>query len=136
MYQPEHLRTFLAVADALSFSRAAERLGIRQSTVSQHIHKLETAVGRALIVRDTRTVALTAEGEAMTGFARDILAAHELAVSHFTGSGLSGRLRFGVTDDIALTAVPRMLREFRRLYPRVDLELTVAQNDVLQRRIE
>jgi len=136
VYQPEHLRTFLAVAETLSFSRTGERLGIGQPTVSMHIRKLELSVGRPLFVRDTRTVTLTADGEALTGFARDILAAHELAVSHFTGSGLSGRLRFGVTDDLALTAVPRVLREFRRLYPRVDLDLTVAQNDVLHRRIE
>jgi DNA-binding transcriptional LysR family regulator len=135
VYQPEHLRTFLAVAETLSFSRAGERLGIGQPTVSMHIRKLELSVGRPLFIRDTRSVILTADGDTMTGFARDILAAHEHAVSHFTGSGLSGRLRFGVTDDLAITAVPRILREFRRLYPRVDLDLTVAQNDVLHRRI-
>ena len=136
MYDPEQLRTFLAVAQSLSFTRAGEQLGLGQPTVSQHIRKLEQAVGRALFVRDTRTVALTADGEKLAGFARDILAAHEQAVSYFTGSGLSGRLRFGVTDDLALTPLPRMLREFRQLYPRVALELTVAQSPTLYKRIE
>jgi DNA-binding transcriptional LysR family regulator len=135
-YDPELLRTFLAVAQSLSFTQAAKNLGIRQPTVSQHVRKLERAVGRPLFVRDTRTVTLTADGEAMAGFARTILAAHQQAVAHFTGSGLRGRLRFGVTDDLALTPLPRILRDFRQLYPRIDLELTVAQSPNLLRRIE
>lgn len=136
MYDPDLLRTFLAVAQSLSFTQAARRLGIGQPTVSQQVRRLERAVGRTLFVRDTRRVTLTADGEAMAGFARSILAAHEQAVGYFTGSGLSGRLRLGVTDDLALTPVPRILRGFRELYPRVDLELTVSQSAVLQRRVE
>jgi DNA-binding transcriptional LysR family regulator len=131
----DQLRTFLAVAQALSFTRAAESLGVGQSTVSQHVRKLESSIGRALLVRDTHRVRLTADGEAMAGFARDILAAQEQAVGYFTGSRLRGRLRFGVTDDLALTPLPRILRQFRQLYPRIDLELTVGQNEVLRRRI-
>ena len=136
MYDPELLRTFLAVAQSLSFTRAAEGLGIRQPTVSQHVRRLEEQVGRPLFVRDTRRVALTSDGEAMAGFAREILAAEERAVGYFTGSHLQGRLRFGVTDDLALTPLPRILRDFRQLYPRIDLELTVLQNESLLRRIE
>jgi DNA-binding transcriptional LysR family regulator len=45
-------------------------------------------------------------------------------------------LRFGVTDDLALTPVPRILRDFRQLYPRIDLELTVSQSGTLRRRVE
>jgi DNA-binding transcriptional LysR family regulator len=136
MYEPDQLRTFLAVARSLSFTQAARALGISQPTVSQHVRRLEDAVGRPLLVRDTRTTALTADGEAMAGFAVSILAAHEHAVAHFTGSGLAGRLRVGVTDDLALTPLPRILRDFRRLYPRIDLELTVAQSGNLLRRVD
>jgi DNA-binding transcriptional LysR family regulator len=136
MYDPAWLRTFLAVSQSLSFTQAAAALGLGQPTVSQHVRKLEDAVGRPLFVRDTHSVVLTADGDAMAGFARSILAAHDQAVGYFTGSGLSGRLRFGVTDDLALTSVPRVLRDFRALYPRIDLELTVAQSDVLHRRVE
>jgi DNA-binding transcriptional LysR family regulator len=136
VYDPELLRTFLAVTQSLSFTRAAEALGIRQPTVSQHVRRLEEAVGRPLLVRDTRSVALTSDGEAMAGFAREILAAQERAVGYFTGSHLSGRLRFGVTDDLALTPLPKILRDFRQLYPRIDLELTVLQNEALLRRVE
>ena len=128
MYDPELLRTFVAVAQSLSFTRAGETLGLRQPTVSQHVRRLEDAVGRPLFVRDTRSVALTSDGEAMAAFARDILAAQERAVGYFTGSHLQGRLRFGVTDDLALTPLPRILRDFRQLYPRIDLELAVLPN--------
>jgi len=135
-FDPEQLRSFLAVAQSLSFTQAAERLGIGQPTVSQHVRKLEATAGRPLLLRDTRSVSLTSDGEAMAGFAREILAAQELALGYFTGSGLRGRLRFGTTDDLALTPLPRILRQFRQLYPRIDLELTVAQNEVLRRRID
>ena len=116
MYDPEQLRTFLAVAESLSFTRAAARLEIGQPTVSQHVRKLESSVGRRLFVRDTRTVRLTADGDALAEFARTILSAHQRAETYFSGSGLSGRLRFGVADDLALTPLPRILRDFRRLY--------------------
>ncbi|MEV0291801.1 LysR family transcriptional regulator [Kribbella sp. NPDC050820] len=67
MYEPELLQTFLAVAQSLSFTRAGASLGVAQSTVSQQVRRLEQAVGRALFVRDTRSVTLTADGEAMAG---------------------------------------------------------------------
>lgn len=136
MYDIEQLRTLLAVARTLSFTRAAQELGIGQPTVSQHVRKLEAAVGRTLFLRDTRTVTLTADGEALAGFARTILAVAQEASDFFAGSVLRGRLRFGVSDDLALTALPRILRDFRRLYPRIDLELTVSQSGHLHRRLE
>lgn len=136
MYDIEQLRTLLAVARTLSFTRAAQELGVGQPTVSQHVRKLEAAVGRTLFLRDTRTVTLTADGEALAGFARTILAVQQEATDFFAGSVLRGRLRFGVSDDLALTALPRILRDFRRLYPRIDLELTVSQSGHLHRRLE
>jgi DNA-binding transcriptional LysR family regulator len=67
---PVLLQTFLAIAQTRSFTRAAEPLGLRQSTVSQHIRKLEDEAGRRLFVRDTHSVTMTADGEAMIEFAR------------------------------------------------------------------
>jgi DNA-binding transcriptional LysR family regulator len=132
---PLLLRTFLAIAESLSFTQAADRLHLSQPTVSQHVRRLEDSIGRQLFRRDTRTVELTEDGEAMTGFARTILAAHEHAASYFTGSALRGRLRFGASDDLALTQLPQILREFRQLHPRIDLELTVTQSGLLHRRL-
>jgi len=134
-FDPTLLRTFLAVANGLSFTRAAEQLGLSQPTVSQHVRRLEDAAGRQLIQRDTRSVSLTDNGEAMAGFARTILAAIDEAVSYFTGSAMSGRLRFGAADELAVSELPTILREFRQLYPRINLELTVTQSGTLLRRL-
>lgn len=135
MFDPTQLRTFLTVAQTLSFTQAGHQLGLSQPTVSQHIRRLEAAAGRQLLQRDTRAVSLTDNGEAMAGFARTILAAHDAASSYFTGSAMRGRLRFGAADDLALTQLPRILRDFRQLYPQINLELTVTQSGNLQRRL-
>ena len=134
-FDPVLLRTFLAVVSGLSFTGAAQQLGLSQPTVSQHVRRLEESAGRQLIRRDTRTVSLTDNGEAMAGFARTILAANDEAVSYFTGSAMRGRLRFGAADELALTELPTILREFRQLYPRINLELTVTQSGILYRRL-
>lgn len=136
MFEPVLLRTFLTVARTLSFTEAARSLGLSQPTVSQHVRRLEDVAGRQLVVRDTRAVALTDNGEAMAGFARTILAAHDQAASYFTGTAMRGRLRFGAADDLALTHLPRVLRNFRELYPQINLELTVTQSGQLIRRLQ
>lgn len=136
MFDPIVLTTFVAVAETLSFTQAGTRLGLSQPTVSQHIRKLETTAGRILVNRDTRIVSLTDNGEAMLGFARAILAAQDDAAQYFTGSAMRGRLRFGAADDLALTHLPGILREFRQLYPHINLELTVSQSRSLRRRLD
>jgi DNA-binding transcriptional LysR family regulator len=136
VFDPIHLRTFLAVASTLSFTQAARQLGISQPSVSQHIRRLEESAGRVLLLRDTREVKLTDNGEAMAGFARTILAANDEAVTYFTGSAMKGRLRFGAADDLALAPLPAVLRTFRQLYPRINLELTVTQTHVLKKRLD
>ncbi|MFF3244872.1 LysR substrate-binding domain-containing protein [Streptomyces sp. NPDC002870] len=135
MYDPVQLRTFLAVAQTLSFTQAARRLGLRQSTVSQHVRRLEDATGRQLFTRDTHSVELTEDGEAMLGFARTILQAHERAAAFFTGTRLRGRLRFGASEDFVLTRLPEILESFRRDHPEVDLELTVELSGTLHERL-
>ncbi|MCX5394224.1 LysR substrate-binding domain-containing protein [Streptomyces sp. NPDC006482] len=135
MYEPTQLRTFLAVAQTLSFTQAARRLGVRQSTVSQHVRRLEEATGRPLFSRDTHSVELTEDGEAMLGFARAILQAHERAAAWFGGTRLRGRLRFGASEDFVTTRLPEILESFRREHPEVDLELTVELSGTLQDRL-
>ncbi|MEU8675054.1 LysR substrate-binding domain-containing protein [Streptomyces sp. NPDC048560] len=136
MYDPAQLRTFLAVAQTLSFTQAARRLGVRQSTVSQHVRRLEDATGRQLFARDTHSVDLTEDGEAMLGFARSILQAHERASAFFTGTRLRGRLRFGASEDFVLTRLPEILEAFRRDHPEVELELTVELSGTLHQQLE
>ncbi|MFK0157267.1 LysR family transcriptional regulator [Streptomyces sp. NPDC090493] len=135
MYDPSQLRTFLAVAQTLSFTQAARRLGLRQSTVSQHVRRLEDAAGRQLFSRDTHSVELTEDGEAMLGFARRILEVHEQAAAFFTGTRVRGRLRFGASEDFVLTRLPEILEGFRHDHPEVDLELTVELSGTLHEQL-
>jgi DNA-binding transcriptional LysR family regulator len=71
------LRTFASVADSGGFSRAGERVHRTQSTISQHIKKLEEQAGRQLLKRSARAVQLTPDGERMLGYARRILSLHD-----------------------------------------------------------
>ncbi|WP_329579044.1 LysR substrate-binding domain-containing protein [Kitasatospora sp. NBC_01250] len=135
MFDPVQLRSFLAVAQSGGFTRAAQRLGLRQSTVSQHVRRLEEAANRRLFLRDTHSVQLTSEGEAMLGFARTILEAHEQALGYFAQTQVRGRVRFGASEDFVYTELPQILRGFRRSNPQVDLELTVGLSAVLYEQL-
>jgi len=120
------LRSFLAVEETGSFTLAAQRLGLSQSTVSQHVQRLETGLGRRLLERDTHKVTLSADGEALLGHARSMLTIAGQVESHFNEGSLRGRIRFGVSEDLVTSQLPMILEGFARSHPSVDLELTVA----------
>jgi DNA-binding transcriptional LysR family regulator len=132
---PVLLKTFLAVAGARSFTRAAQRLALGQSTVSQHVHKLELVVSQELFLRDTHSVELTAAGRAMVGFATGIIEAIDTATGYFAKHDVRGRIRFGASEDFALSGLPEVLRRFRAGHPAVELELTVDLGDVLREKL-
>src|ERR1700758_652529 len=113
-FDPALLTSFVTVVNAGSFTEAGRRLGLRQSTISQHVRRLEQATGRRLFVRDTHSVALTADGEAMLGLAHGILNANERARRYFAGSELRGRIRFGASEDFVQSCLPEVRRRFSR----------------------
>jgi DNA-binding transcriptional LysR family regulator len=136
MLDPVLLDSFLTVAQTRNFSEAGRRLGLRQSTVSQHVRKLEAAAGRRLFVRDTHSVVPTADGEAMVGFARSILEANDRAQRYFAGSELRGRVRFGTSEDFVSSRLPEVLRDFVQRHPLVDVELTVDLSATLNTMLD
>ncbi|MDQ0321840.1 DNA-binding transcriptional LysR family regulator [Pararhizobium capsulatum DSM 1112] len=125
------LRSFLVVQQMASFTLAAERLGIGQSTVSQHIRRLEDDLGRKLVERDTHRVSLTPDGEALLGPARAMLSLDGQVHALFTERRLRGRLHLGVSEDFVASRLPSILEDFARTHPSVDLELTVALSGAL-----
>lgn len=125
MLDPVLLRTFLAAAHASSFSETARRLDLRQSTVSDHIRRLEEQLGRRLFLRDTHSLALTPEGDALIGYAQAILDTGERAEAFFAGTRERRRLRFGASEDVVTGFLPQVLRSFTLDHPEIDLELTV-----------
>jgi DNA-binding transcriptional LysR family regulator len=103
--------------------------------VSQHIRRLEEATGRQLFARDTHSVELTGDGEAMIGFADTILDGMERATAYFAGPQLRGRLRFGTSEDLVNQQLPEILRRFRRSHPLVELELLVEMSEALHQKL-
>ena len=136
MLDPLLLRTFLVIAEGNSFSETSRKLAIRQSTVSDHVRRLEQGLGHQLFVRDTHSVALTIAGESLIGFARAILETGERAERHFAGTRLRGRLRFGINEDLAASWLSAVLARFTRDHPDVDLEITVALSSTLLERYD
>ncbi len=136
MLSPVLLRSFLAITETRSFTRAAERLGLRQSTVSQHIGKLEAATGRILLARDTHAVGLTPDGDALVEFARGVLQAHERLARFLDGTRLRGRIRLGASEDFVSARLAEALAEFTRAHSAVDLELTVGLSGTLYERFD
>jgi DNA-binding transcriptional LysR family regulator len=126
------LQTFVAVADAGSFTGAARALGLRQSTISQHIRRLEDQTGRRCIDRTTHKVALTPDGEVLLDHARAILDRYGRLQQQLSAAPLRGRLRFGASEDFVLSALPNVLAAFARRHPDLDMELRSGLSEDLR----
>jgi DNA-binding transcriptional LysR family regulator len=120
-----HLRYFVAVADELNFTRAAERLNVAQQALSVAIAQLEALLGIRLFERTTRSVSLTSVGAAWLPYAHEALAAADRAADAAgdLAAGLAGRLHLGLAATFALDLTPRLLRAFAERFPQVELEL-------------
>ena len=114
-----HLRYFLAVAEELNFSRAAERLHIAQPALSAQIRALESQVGCELFARTTRKVELTANGEMLLEDAREIVGRAESAVSKLQAAsrGERGLLKVGFVAHGAGETGTEILRRFAEAFP-------------------
>lgn len=115
----------LVVAEEVHFGRAAARLHLAQSAVSQHVAHLEREVGVALLERTSRRVDLTRAGEALLGEARRTLDAAGSArrAARRAAAGETGWLRIGFVDSAAYDLLPRLLVAFHHHRPEVRLEL-------------
>lgn len=131
-----HLRYFIAVAEELNFTRAAEKLHIAQPPLSQQIQHLEAELGFQLFHRTKRTVHLTAAGQVFFEEARKILQQVDRAIQlgRQTSRGELGQLTIGFVSSAAHNVVPAILQTFRTRYPAVKLELhELTTNEQLQR---
>lgn len=118
------VRTFAAIADLRSFTRAASILRRQQSTISLQIRRLETQVGERLLDRSPQGVALTAEGEAFLEYARKILDLNDEIISRVREPKMHGIVRLGAPEDFATRHLPNVLSRFAQTYPDVALEVT------------
>ncbi len=136
MFDVVLLRSFLAVVDTGHFTAAGRALNVSQSTISQHIRRLEQSAGRELLARDTHAVALTADGNVMAGYAREIVGASQSAADYFADAAPRTRIRFGVSEDFVLTCLPDILRGFMASNPLVSVDLTMGLSSTLYQKLD
>lgn len=129
MIELRHLRALVALAEELSFTRAAARLHLAQQALSTQIRQLEERVGVELVSRTTRRVALTPAGEAFLAHARTAIAEAERAeaAAREVASGGAGRLTLGLSATAALDVTPLILRAFAAGHPKVEVVLRNAE---------
>lgn len=128
------LKTFLAIADTGSFTRAAEEVHKTQSAVSMQMKRLEELLGRPLFARDGRASRFTSDGDRLFEYARRMVTINDEAVSAFTRPELTGTLRFGTPDDYADRFLPEILARFSRTHPLVTVDVEcVSSPDLFER---
>ncbi|MCG8635399.1 MAG: LysR substrate-binding domain-containing protein [Desulfobacterales bacterium] len=132
----ELLRTFAAIADSGSFSRAAGIVGRTQSAVSMQVKRLEEIIEKSLLTRDSRNIKLTADGQTLLNYARKILKLNEEALSVLKQPELSGWVSIGLPDDYATRFLPEILAGFSRTHPKVQVEVTCEPSHRLLERMQ
>ncbi|MFG2500509.1 LysR family transcriptional regulator [Streptomyces sp. NPDC048441] len=133
----QQMRYVVAVAEANSFTRAAERCLVVQSALSHQIARLERELGARLFERTSRRVRLTPAGEAFLPAARQCLDAAERASAEVAAAvgEVRGRLAVGLIPTVAAVDVPGALRDFRERYPQVRISLRVGASEELAEQV-
>lgn len=131
----DQLRTFVAIAETGSFTRAAEVVHKTQSAVSMQMKRLEERVGRPIFARDGRASRLTEDGERLLDYARRIVKLNLEAMTLFTDEALSGHVHMGVPDDYADRYLPEIMARFSRTHPSVELTVICEPSSDLAERI-
>ncbi|HLL90931.1 MAG TPA: LysR family transcriptional regulator [Tepidisphaeraceae bacterium] len=137
MKDVHQLQVFAAVAENLSFTRAAEALFLTQSAVSHQIAGLEEALGAELFVRQPRGVALTPAGQVLLDRSRRIFAAFEEAriAVRTAARPDQGTLRIGASASACQFIIPEALREFRESFPGYAMSITPGDSPVVSERL-
>jgi LysR family cyn operon transcriptional activator len=133
-----HLRYFVTLAECLSFTRAAERVHVTQSTLSHQIRQLEVEVGQALFDRIGKKVVTTEAGELFLGFATRALKEvdHGVAVLKPGGGGLTGQLRIGSTHTFNIGLIPECVALFLARHPTVQVRVEELAADQIGAKLQ
>lgn len=134
MLDPRLLRTFVAIVDTGSFTLAAARLHSTQSTVSQHLARLEQAAGHTLIDRSARPAVPTAAGERLIGYSRRLLTLHDEAIELLADPSGTSTIRIGLPDDLVTKRMSRRFSIFAQRYREHRLDVATGLSRDLVRR--
>ncbi|MFH0301569.1 LysR substrate-binding domain-containing protein [Bradyrhizobium sp. 31Argb] len=131
------LRTFVAIADAESFAAAAQRVHRTQSAVSQQMQRLESHVGKLLMVKQGRTKRLTDDGMKLLDYARRIISLNDEANAALaTRPGQTEVVRLGASNDMAENILPIMLGRIAKSHPNVLLEVRTGRSPFLMEELK
>lgn len=129
------LRSFVLGAELGSFAQAAERLARSTSAVSAQLKKLEDQAGQPLVRRQGRGLTLTDAGETLLAYGRRLLDLNDEAATAVRGEVLSGAIRLGLQEDFGESLLPGLLGQFARAHPHVRIEVCIARNAELIKRV-
>jgi DNA-binding transcriptional LysR family regulator len=132
----DQLRTFIAIVESGSFTRAADVVHKTQSAVSMQMKRLEERLERPIFTRDGRASKLTEDGERLLDYARRIVRLNVEAVAAFSDAELSGRVRLGVPDDYVDRYLPEIMARFSRAYPGAELSVICEPTVDLTERVD
>jgi len=136
MLDVDQLRTFIAISETGSFTKAAEVVNKTQSAVSMQMKRLEERLERPIFSRDGRASKLTEDGQRLLDYARRIVKLNVETLAAFSDAELSGRVRMGVPDDYADRYLPEIMARFSRGYPAVELSVICEPSVGLLERID
>ncbi|WP_020060445.1 LysR family transcriptional regulator [Bacillus sp. 123MFChir2] len=132
-----YLKTFIIVAESGGFTRAGERLGYTQSTITNHIQSLEEAIGSPLFDRLGKKIVLTEVGKHMLSYAQKILALSNEALESSQMNGEpSGTIRIGANESLMIYRLPVILYEFKKKYPQVHIILQPSESQELHNELK
>jgi DNA-binding transcriptional LysR family regulator len=116
------IQSFLSIAETGSITKAAAKVGRTQSAISQQMFKLESLLGKNLLLRD-KTIKLTAEGEIFLSYAKQIFSLYREMIDRFKNPELEGEVRFGLPENFASVFLTDILIQFSRIHPRILLKI-------------
>ncbi|MEO0980858.1 MAG: LysR substrate-binding domain-containing protein, partial [Pseudomonadota bacterium] len=131
----DQLRTFLAIAELGSFTKAGEAVHKTQSAVSMQMRRLEERVGQPIFIKDGRQSRLTEDGQRLVEFARRMILLNDETLSAFNGQKEVGHVKLGVPDDYADRLLPQVLAAFNRLNPSIEVQVECSGSSKLTEAI-
>lgn len=130
------LRSFVAIVETGSVTEAARRVGRTQPALTIQIRRLEEATRKSFFEPGERRPVLTKDGEILLGYARAILGLHDEVWNRMAKPQVEGRVTLGTPDLYAAYLLPRILTNFRRVYPNVQVDLRCTLSRKLLESLE
>lgn len=131
------LRSFVAIAEEGSFTRAANRVGRTQSAVSLQMQRLEGVLGQVVIVRGKGgSVELNQQGKYLLERARELLALNDDVMRSMRAAPVHGTVRLGIPEEVSARRLPRILDRFAHVAPAVEVEVEIGASCLLALKLK